>query len=35
VTGTVTGTIKGTGKGVEQIGEGTKEILEAPLKVFE
>ena len=35
VTGTVTGTIKGTGEGVEQIGEGTKDVLEAPLKVFE
>ena len=34
VTGTVTGTVKGTGEGVEQIGEGTKDILEAPLKVF-
>ena len=35
VTGTITGTVKGTGEGVEQIGEGTKDILEAPLKVFE
>ena len=34
VTGTVTGTVKGTGKGVKQIGEGTKDVLEAPLKVF-
>ena len=35
VTGTVTGTVKGTGEGVEQIGKGTKDVLEAPLKVFE
>ena len=34
VTGTVTGTIKGTGEGVEQIGKGAEDIIEAPLKIF-
>ena len=34
VTGTITGTVKGTGEGVEQIGEGAEDIIEAPLKIF-
>ena len=34
VTGTVTGTVKGTGEGVEQIGEGTADVITAPLKIF-
>ena len=34
VTGTVTGTVKGTGEGVKQIGEGTADVIEAPLKIF-
>ena len=34
VSGVVTGTVKGTGEGVEQIGKGTEEVIEAPLKIF-
>jgi hypothetical protein len=34
VSGVVTGTVKGTAEGVEQIGKGTEEVIESPLKIF-